>query len=731
MNFIDTGIVDNRREVKKLGRKILIGLSVSLGTLLLAMIIYLIIILVGHYAIDNQKLVMNTTTSLVDQNGEEVMQLFVENREPVMLQEIPEHVQEAFISVEDARFREHQGFDFRSIGRALYRDFLAGAKVEGGSTITQQLAKNVFLSNEKTFFRKTNEVLIAMNLERKFSKNEILEMYLNRIYFGHGAYGVQAASKMYFNKDIQDLSIEEGALLAGLPKAPNSYSPITHPERSKQRRDLVLTLMERQGQLSSEEAKYLRGKTVVVNHTQRNENAAYFTYVDMVLDEARERYHLTDDEILTGGYQIVVPINKHIQEVSYQKLKENHYFPSGNEDAEAAFVLLDADTGGVLAVQGGREYVRRGINRVNVERQPGSTIKPLAVYSPALEDGHYHPYSPLVDELLDYDGYSPRNFNHQYSGKMTMYDALTHSANAPAVWLLNEIGVDKAVQALDRFGIETTDSGLSIALGGLTEGASPLELTTAYRVFAKGGKRVDPYFIEAIYKANGEEVIGDERAEQAVVTSQTAWYMTKMLQSVIERGTGRQGEINTALAGKTGTTSYPNIEGATMDAWFVGYTPTVVGSVWMGYDVTSSDHYLRGGSTYPTVLFKDILNELPNTMREVAFFKPEEVEELAPPVELPNLTDVTATFSIGGKGFSSILLEWTGKNDDRIYYHIYEKSKGEKKRIATVVGQSHYYISSRNPFSNKQYEVAPYDSITEQEGEHSNTAEVTFKFGFH
>ncbi|WP_332694169.1 transglycosylase domain-containing protein [Halalkalibacter lacteus] len=712
-------------------KKILLGLSTALGTVLLALIIYLVIILAGNFAIDEQKLVMNTTTSLVDQNGEVVTQLFVENRELVSIQEIPKHVQQAFISIEDARFLEHQGIDFRSIGRALYRDILAGAKVEGGSTITQQLVKNVFLTSEKTLLRKTNEVLIAMNLERRYSKNEILEMYLNRIYFGHGAYGIQTASNLYFNKDVQDLSIEEGALLAGLPKAPNLYSPITHPERSKQRRDLVLTLMERQRQLSSEEAKYLRGKTVVVDQNRITENDAYLTYIDMVLDEARDRYHLTNEEVLTGGYQIVVPMNKHLQEVSYQKLKEDHYFPSGNGDAEAAVVLIDVDTGGVLAVQGGREYVRRGINRVNVGRQPGSAIKPLAVYAPALEEENYHPYSPLVDELRDYDGYTPRNFNRHYSGKMTMYDALTHSANAPAVWLLNEIGVERSVQALNQFGIVTSDRGLAIALGGLTDGATPLELASAYRVFAKGGQRVDPYFIEAIYKKNGERIIGDEQTEETVVSSQTAWYMTRMLQSVVQNGTGRQGEVYTSLAGKTGTTTYPEVEGATMDAWFVGYTPTVVGAVWMGYDITSTDHYLHGGSAYPTVLFKDILNELPNTMREVAFHKPEEVAELEPPVELPILTDVTATFSIGGRGFSSILLEWTGKDDDRINYHIYEKSKGERKRIASVVGQSHYYISSRNPFSNKQYEVIPYDSITEQEGERSNTADVTFKLGLH
>ncbi|MDT8862005.1 PBP1A family penicillin-binding protein [Alkalihalobacillus sp. MEB130] len=712
-------------------KKIVISFIAILGTTLFALIIYLGIILAGNYVIDDQKLVMKTTTSLVDQDGEVLTQLFVENRELVTIQEIPLHVQQAFISVEDTRFHSHQGIDFRAIGRALYRDLLAGARVEGGSTITQQLAKNVFLTSEKTLLRKTTEVLIAMNLERRYSKNEILEMYLNRIYFGHGAYGIQAASKLYFNKDVQDLSVEEGALLAGLPKAPNTYSPIANLERSKQRRDLVITLMERQGDLTNEEAKHLRGRTVVIDQNRISENVAYLTYIDMVLDEAKERFHLSNEEVLTGGYQIIVPMNKEMQEVTYQKLEEDRYFPNESGDAEAAVVFLDVQTGGVLAVQGGREYVRKGINRVNIKRQPGSTIKPLAVYAPAMERYDYVPYSLLVDELIDYDGYTPRNYNQEYVGQMTMYDALTYSANAPAVWLVNELGTETAASALESFGIETEDRGLAIALGGMTEGTTPLELAAAYSAFARDGSRIEPYFIEAIYNQNGERIVGEAKKSEQVISTQTAWYMTRMLESVVQNGTGRSGEVQSALAGKTGTTSYPEVEGATMDAWFVGYTPNVVGSVWMGYDVTSKDRYFQGGSGYPTVLFKDVINEMPSTQRKRAFEKPADVIELDPPVVLPQITDLTATFSIGGRGLSSIHLQWTGNDDERIYYHIFEKDKDERELIATVVGQTEFFINSSNPFTNKKYEVIPYNSITKQEGEASNLADVTFRFGFH
>ncbi|ARK29185.1 transglycosylase domain-containing protein [Halalkalibacter krulwichiae] len=711
-------------------KKILIAVSSLLSFVLFALIIYLFVILIGNYAIDNEKLVMKATTSLTDQNGEVLTHLFIENREPVSIQEIPKHVQDAFVVIEDVRFREHQGVDFRAIGRALYRDILAGAKVEGGSTITQQLAKNVFLTNEKTWLRKTKEVLIAMNLERRYSKDQLLEKYLNSIYFGHGAYGIQAASTLYFNKDVADLSIEEGALLAGLPKAPNSYSPINNPDRSKERRDLVLTVMQRHEVLEAEEAKRLKGKTVATNVNRFEEKEAFLTYIDMVMDEAESRYHLTQEELLTGGYRIVTPIDLRMQEVTYKKLKENRYFPTENEDAEAAVVLIDAHTGGVIAVQGGRDYVRRGLNRVNVKRQPGSAFKPLAVYAPAIENGR-HPYTMLVDELLDYNGYTPRNYSHQYTGYMTMYDALTISANAPAVWLLNDIGIERSLEVLNRFNITIEDRGLAIALGGLTEGITPLQLASSYHVFANEGVRVEPYFIKEIYDRNGKRLDGEPLVEEEVIEPQTAWYMTRMLESVIQNGTGRHGDVQAMVAGKTGTTSFPGVEGAIMDAWFVGYSPDVVGTVWMGYDQTTNERYLHGGSAYPTVLFKDIINELPASLRQTTFQKPTAVTELESPIELPVVTDLKATFSIGGRGISSIHLDWTGPEEERVYYQIYEVNTDGRNHVATVVGDTQYYIGSLNPFTSKRYEIVPYDEITKQPGLPSNIAEVKFKFGLH
>ncbi|WP_100371950.1 transglycosylase domain-containing protein [Bacillus sp. FJAT-45037] len=711
-------------------KRLTIGVIIVLSTVLIGLVGYLVILLAGNFAIDNEKLVMNTATSLVDENGELLTKLYIENRELVSIDAIPDHVEEAFIAIEDARFYDHQGIDFRAIGRAIYRDILAGAKVEGGSTITQQLAKNVFLSNEKTWLRKTKEVLIAMNLERKYSKDEILEMYMNRIYFGHGAYGVQAASKLYFNKHVSELTVDEGALLAGLPKAPNSYSPINHPERSKQRRDVVLTVMERRGYITTEESVRLKGRTVAVDHNKITENDAYLTYIDMVLDEASETYQLTNEEVLSGGYKIVVPMIQTLQQSTYDHIRNDSYFPSGNEGAEATAVFMDVETGGILAVQGGREYVRRGLNRVDSKRQPGSAFKPLAVFAPALETGTYGPYSMLVDEELTYGDYTPRNLGGEYSGQVTMYDAITHSTNAPTVWLLNQLGINTSTTYLKKLGIDLPDKGLSIALGGLENGVSPLEMTKAYRVFAKEGKMIDPHFISEIYDRNGELIGRANTAETEVLSEQTAWHMTRMLESVVTEGTARNGSVETPLAGKTGTTSFAGVEGGAMDAWFVGYTPTVVGSIWMGYDLTTTDTYLRGGSSYPTVMMKDILNDLDPEKKNVAFEKPNGVDELLPPVRLATISDLTATLSMGGRGLMSVELDWTGSSDERVYYHIYEIHKGERERLATVREDSEYVVSRFNPFSSKTYEVAPVDSITNQEGDPSNRVQAEFSFGF-
>ena len=712
----------------RMKKKLMIGaLLLSIMTVL-SFSIYMTVILIGNYKIDNKKLVMDATTTLVNEDGEVITKLFNENRHIVPISNVPQHVQDAFVAIEDARFYDHRGIDFRAIGRAVYRDIIARAKVEGGSTITQQLVKNTFLSNEKTWMRKTNEVLIAMNIERRYSKQEILEMYLNRIYFGHGAYGIQAASKLYFNKDVNELTVEEGALLASLPKAPNTFSPFNNLELSQQRRNLTLSVMEQRGYLTAEEVVRLQGRAIQVDNDKISENPAYLTYIDMVLEEAESRYQLTSAEILRGGYTIVVPMDLHLQQIAYEKFQNEDYFPENgpDQDVQAALVLLNNETGGVAVAQGGRDYVRRGLNRVNVRRQPGSTIKPLVVYSPALETGAYQPYSLLKDELIDYDGYEPRNYTNHYDGVVTMYEAIKDSANAPAVWLLNELSVDVGKTYLQQMNIPIEEDGLALALGGMTEGLTPLELATAYRPFAKAGKMVEPFFISRIYDRNGEKIEKADTIEREVVSAQTAWYMTRMLEAVVSDGTGRHGEVDVALAGKTGTTSFTEVPGAARDAWFVGYTPEVVGALWVGFDRTDQNHHLTVGSSYPTRLFKEIINEKDGDTNALAFSKPESVVDLEPPVRLVEINDLQAALTFRGLGIN-VQLNWTTSYDERLRYNIYEVTeRGRLLKVGQVEGAGEYVVRGVNLFSMKDYVVKPYNPQTNIEGNASNRAQASF-----
>lgn len=715
-------------------KKLLHISAVLVGILIIGFLGYLGILFAGDYVIDKEDLVLDSATKIVDQDGDLVTKLYVENREPVDIKDIPEHVQQAFIAVEDSRFHEHHGIDMQGILRALYADILAGAKVEGGSTITQQLAKRIFLSNDKTWLRKTKEAIIAVNLERRYSKKQILEMYLNQIYFGHGAYGIATAAELYFNKDASDLTVADAALLASIPKAPSTYSPIDHPEQAKQRRNTVLSLMADQGYLSAEEAVANKGKTLALDLHKMKKQKAYWTYIDMMLAEAKETYDLTNEAVLKGGYTIVVPMSTKAQKASYELFRDASYFPGSDQDEppQGALVLIDSQTGGVLAVQGGRDYVRKGFNRVTTKQQPGSAFKPLAVYGPALETGKYTPYSLLKDEKIAYEtygGYEPENYDDRYRGQMTMYDALRLSANAPAVWLLNEIGIDTGKKYLTELGIAIPDEGLAVALGGLTYGVTPLEMAKAYRAFAGGGKVIEPYFISRIYDRDGELVGEAHPREKQVFSPQTAWYATKMLQAVVENGTATAGDVDTALAGKTGTTSFPGVKGAAADAWFVGYTPRVVGSVWMGYDTTSNAQHLTAGSGHPTKLFKDLLKQLPHE-RNLAFEKPDGVEDLEPPIRLAQVDDLEARLTLGSFGLPAVKLTWTPSDDERLVYHVYAVKDGEKTRVGSVTGTGSFVDERINPFSVSSYVVAAYNSQTKQEGDASNTASVDWMPGF-
>ncbi|EST12869.1 transglycosylase domain-containing protein [Sporolactobacillus laevolacticus] len=697
-----------------------------IGAAIVGLLVYFFVLLIGNHYTDDEKLVMSRTSVVVDEQGHEISRLYAENRDPVALKKIPKHVQDAFIVTEDIRFYKHSGIDLRGIMRAVMTDIVSGDKAEGGSTITQQLARNAYLSNEKTWFRKMKEAAIAVSLERRYSKKQILEMYLNQLYFGHGIYGVQMASEFFFHKDVSQLTEEEGALLAALPKGPNGYSPILHPKKALERRNLVLSLLQKNGYISAEQSVRLKGTTLGLNVHKIQTHPEFDSYIDLVKEEAAKKYHISPDDLIRGGYKIVVPISREAEVSSYSAFKNNSYFRGSNpkQSPEGAFVLMNKN-GGVLAAQGGRNYVSGSYNRVNDKRQPGSSIKPLAVYGPALESGRYQPYSMLQDKKVSYGTYTPTNYNGRYNGEMTMYDAVTVSQNAPAVWLLNQIGISRSKSYLSKMGIEldNKDKGLAIALGGLNKGASPLQMASAYTSFSNNGTQHEPYFIQAIYDHQGKRIGEAQPKTKKIFSKQTAWYMTRMLQSVMKNGTGRAGYSPVAIAGKTGSTAYT--KNGLRDAWFVGYTPDTVGAVWIGYDKTDENQYLTGSSNDAVRLFKSVINTVPNE-NKLAFEKPEGVTDLDEPIRLAGVTQLHAKGVLGKYALPALQLTWNEASDKRIIYRVYSEVDGKRTLKGEVKGQNTFRIDFVNPMSKENYYVVPYNTQTGKTGDASPSVEINW-----
>lgn len=704
---------------------------ISIGAVfVLALVAYTTIIYGGKLFIDEEKLVISPPTTIETEDGEVIWYLYNEYRLPVKLEQIPEHVQQAFVAVEDKRFYTHSGVDLKSIGRAVYRDIVSRSKAEGASTLTQQLAKNLFLTNDKSWFRKIKEAMIAIYLEREYSKDDILEMYLNAIYFGQGQYGLEAAANKYFYKSVEDLTLEEAALFAGMVKAPNGYSPIDHPEKALKRRNLVLEKMAEENYISKEDMQEAQSKNIELNISTRKYNPAHHAYVDIVIQEAQDLYGITLDDLKQKRYRLITALNETAQIIAFDQFQLDAYFPGNNkEDVEGAFIMLEEETGEIVTAIGGRYFTDRDYNRaVMPVGQPGSTMKPIAVYAPALETEAYNPYSILPDELQDWDSKPVRNHNDQYDGEITLYNALKYSKNTSAVWLLNEIGVNYAKNFLRKMAIDIEDKDVRIALGDLKNGLSPLQMAQSYRTFVHSGEMIDAHAIREIKNYKGEVVAHAQPKVTEVFSEQVAWNMTEMLKDVVNGGTAQAGYYPHELAGKTGTTQHPKVKGETKDAWFVGFTPDYVTALWMGYDdISQQDHFLVGGSAYPTELTKKILTELDkNQSLTTTFTKPDHVQALSEPVTLPVITDLKGSHVFGGLKVTKGKLKWSGKEDERIIYRIYETGNEGDKKIGEVHGANEFVVDKFSLLDTNSYYVIPYDPISQVEGERSNTVKVTF-----
>ncbi|OXM15250.1 transglycosylase domain-containing protein [Paenibacillus herberti] len=518
--------------------------------------------------------------------------------------ELPLLLKAAFVAVEDKRFYEHAGVDLRAVARAVGANASAGRVKQGGSTISQQLARTLYLSNDRTWLRKGLELSAALALERKHSKEELLTGYLNEVYMGKQLYGIKAAAKFYFGvKNLEQLKLWQIATLAGIPKGPALYNPLDEPAQSLERRVVVLKLMRSQGLISAQE---LQGATKITYSPPASDSSKEVrlssALLDTLMKEATRLTKLSRDDLMTGGFTITTGWDPAAQARLDKVFADEKAFPrsASGKPVQAAAVLLDNESAEIRALAGGRGSGATGLNRALARRQPGSMIKPLAVYGPALESGKYSPDSLLEDQAVNYSGYKPTNLSGRYSVRMTMREAVQKSINAPAVWLLDQIGMKASLAFMERVGIQTEkdDRHLALALGGWTRGITPLEAAQAFRAFAAGGLYREGHLITSIRDRSGKLIYEAKGKESKAMSQTTAARMNDMLLQVVREGTGRQaGAGGLQAAGKTGTTQLPGAPSeAARDAWFAGYTGNRTLAVWIGLDSSSEDYMIASGA---------------------------------------------------------------------------------------------------------------------------------------
>ncbi len=544
-------------------------------------------------------------TTVYDARGRILHEFFKENRSLVPLQQIPRNLVNATLSTEDRNFYHHWGVDLWGVGRAAVNNVLHMRGTQGGSTITQQLARNLFLTHERTITRKLKEIALAIEIERNYTKDQILELYFNQIYFGEGAYGVDAAAKTFFGKPVQELTLAECSLLAGLPANPSVYSPRRRAKAATARRDKVLRNMLATQAITQVEYEQATNEPLGVTPMRYgNDRAPYF--VELVRQHLDERFG--SGSVYGGGLKVYTTLDMDLQQIAERALEvqigqleqelklkstpSNYNVTAaeavhGNQSTpylQGAFLALDPRNGYIRAMVGGRNWVHSNFNRATQAlRQPGSAFKPF-IYTAAIDNG-FHPNDIIVDEPVSYPSgngmmYQPGNYDRTFRGPVTLRYALQQSINVPAVKLLRKVGVSLVASYARRMGIRSPiGQNLSMALG--TSEVTLLDLSTAYAVFADRGIRNDPLYILKVEDKDGNVIERNTPHPVEVLSEETAAVMTSMLQDVVDHGTGYparlRGFLNPA-AGKTGTMD------DYMDAWFVGYTPSLVAGTWVGFD---------------------------------------------------------------------------------------------------------------------------------------------------
>lgn len=639
-------------------KRILLG---TLATVLALVIVFLAYVLFLILQISkNQSLVSGISLPLTSQNtrvyasdydpekhtGTLLGALYVENRDYVKLSDVPKQLVDCILASEDAGFWKHKGFNVRSIIRAAVANVRSQSLREGASTISQQLARNVFLPNiksQKTISRKLQEIILARAIENKYSKQEILESYLNYIYFGNRAYGVKAAAYSYFNKDMDKLTLGECALLAGLPKAPTLLNPFKNKDGALARRDEVLARLEEErhrgnldlSYISESEIEKAKTEEVVLSHRRAGPSGWFAPYfVSYVRQYLFDKYG--EDQVLRHGLTVVTTLNPTAQAIGEDAVvKDVTAAAKSKRVSQGALVSVDVKTGGILAMVGGLDYDKSNFNRATMaRRQPGSSFKPF-VYSTALEEG-WKITDTLQDKEIGYpDGeggeWTPHNYDRKYLGTIPVWYGLVQSKNAATVDLLNHIGPEKVVEMARRMGI-TTQLNPYLSLGLGSDGVIPLEMAAAFATFPRGGIYVKPVCVLQVYDHNGTLIEDNTQNMQSrsteAMSPETAYTMVVLMKGVIQRGTGTRANIGRPAGGKTGTTNDYR------DAWFVGYTPDICTAAWVGNDDFQSMNRMFGGGT-PAQMWRDFMSAFLKDAQKTDFAAPEDAPVRSLPAFAP------------------------------------------------------------------------------------------------
>ena len=574
------------------------------------------------------------TLVFYDKDGNEIGGMHSsQNRTNIPLADMPKNVQDALIATEDTRFYSHSGVDLKRIVGALWADLRGGNLSQGASTLSQQLVKNTHLTNEKTWTRKLQEARLALQLERVYTKEQILEMYLNTVYFGKGAYGIEAAAEVYFGKHAKDLTLAQSALLVGILKGPGIYAPHLNMEKSVARRDLILGLMKEQGYIDEEEMKAARKeKVVLAKDTDKQEPYGYF--LDAAAQEAEAITKLPREDMVSSGYRVYTSLDAGLQKQLDDVMGNAKNFPPDAKDGEpvqSASIVVDSKTGAVRAIVGGRAYTTKfGLNRAtSSRRQPGSAIKPILDYGVAMDRFGYTGATMLQDEAVNYNGYQPKDLG-AYQGWVTLRWALMKSLNVPAVRVLHDVGLDSGKDFAGKLGIPFAegDDNLSLALGGFTQGVTPLELAGAYTAFANGGRLTHPAFVTRIDDPDGNTIYQANPVATVVMSDATAFLMTDILRTTVTGGTASGLKMdNVQVSAKTGTAGWKSADDSrgNRDVWLASYNADVTMVTWMGFDKTDANHVLASkvtGGTYPAQIQKSLYTYL---------YKNREAPKIEPP----------------------------------------------------------------------------------------------------